>query len=131
MSFLAARLRILNLTVFSLEATSLCLVAHLLFHKILGSIFPVDATRIPLGRPLDDCADLREGGHFTFSGILLVVPVGIEDVSHLNELQVALEGAREFSLGEVEPVGTGIGLVILRGTLALCYTSKTDIMGQK
>lgn len=58
MSFLATRLRMLDLSVLPLEATSLLLVPHLLLDEILGPILSVDATRIPFCWPLNYGADL-------------------------------------------------------------------------
>lgn len=121
MSLLPARLRVLNLAVFPLEATSLCLVPHLRFHKVLGSIFPIDAPRVPLSWSLDDCANLRESRYFALPAILLVVPVRIEHIAHFDELKIAFESSREFSFWEVEPLGTCIGLIVLRkNVLAFC-----------
>jgi len=58
MSFLAARLGVLDLSVLPLEAASLLLVAHLLLDEILGSVFPVDASRIPFRWAFNDSTDL-------------------------------------------------------------------------
>lgn len=58
MSFLATRLRLLDLSVLPLEATGSLLVPHLLLDKILGPVLSVDATRIPFCWPLNYGADL-------------------------------------------------------------------------
>ena len=90
-SLLAARLGILNLVVFPLEATSLLLIPHLFFHEILGSVFPVDATRVPLCRAFDDGAQLRKCRNFTLATVLLVVSMGIEDITHLDKLEISFQ----------------------------------------
>jgi len=91
MSFLAARLRMLDLSVLPLEATGLLLVSHLLVDEILGPVLSVNATRVPFCWPLKYGADLRESRHFAFSRILLVMSVRIEDVSHFDKLEIAFE----------------------------------------
>jgi len=55
-SLLATCLGVLNLVVLPLEATGLLLIPHLFFHEILGPVFLVDATRVPLRRTFDDSA---------------------------------------------------------------------------
>jgi len=89
--FLAAGLLLLNLVVFPLEATSLPLPGHSLLHEILRPILSVDPRAIPFRRAFNDRPNLRESRDLVLARSLFIMAMGIENGSHLDQLEVALE----------------------------------------
>jgi len=79
MGFLAAGLRLLNLSVFPLETSGLSFCSHCLLHKVVGTIFHVYPGAEELCGSFNDRACLRECGNLAPAIVLLVMPMRIED----------------------------------------------------
>ena len=113
MRLLATGLRLLNLSILALEAPSLLLGSHRLLHEVVRPVSFVDSSTVKFRRAFDDRACLRERWDFSFAIVLLVMPVWIEDRSHLDELKVTLQLGSQIGFGQVEPVGTSRNLIVL------------------
>lgn len=106
---LATGFLLLDLIIFSFEATRLHLSSHRLFDKVLGSILLVDPRAVPFCRAFDNGSNLREVGHLVLTSGFLVMPVWIKNGSHLDHLQVALQLWCQDGPRQVEPFGARIG----------------------
>lgn len=112
-SLFTTSLCVLDFSIFALETTGLTLRGHGLFNKCFGSIFLVDSRAVELCRPFNHCSYLRKCGYFALSVVLLIMPVRIEDGSHLDELEVALELGSYVGFRKAKPIRTGGHLIIL------------------
>lgn len=91
MSLLATCLAVLYLCILPLEASRLLFHCHCLIHKVIGTVFLIDPCAEEFCWALDDSSGLGERGYLAFSGVFLIVSMGIEDRPHLDELEVTLE----------------------------------------
>jgi hypothetical protein len=105
-SLLAAAFLGLHLGILLLEAATLLLSGKDLFDESAFAVLVLDSGRQVLRRTLDDGTDLAVLGCLHLAAILLVVAVRVEDVTHLQELQVSLELGCEIGAGKVVPLGT-------------------------
>ena len=102
----AVRLLPLDLIVLPLKVTGLPLSSHSLFHKSFRPILLVDPRAIPFCRAFKDCSYLREGRNLGLARRLLVMAVWIENGSHFDQLQVALQLWSQHCLWQVKPLGS-------------------------
>jgi hypothetical protein len=96
----------LHFTVLLLETTSLLLSSKDFLHKSAFAVLVLDSGGEVLGRSLDDGADLTVLGSLHFATVLLVVTMRVEDVTHLQKLQISLEFRSEVGARQVVPLGT-------------------------
>lgn len=90
MCLLATGLLVLDFVVLPLKATCLSLSSHHFFDKGLGPILSIDPGAEPFRGTFNDCSDFGKSGHFVLARGFLVVPMRIENGSHLDDLQVTL-----------------------------------------
>lgn len=111
-SLLAAGLLGLDFAVLGLEAPVLPLQCQSFLDKVLLAVLLGDTAAEELGRALDDGANLRVLGDLGLAILLLVMPFRVKHGTHPDELQISLELCGQLGLGEVEPIGSGGGLVL-------------------
>ena len=104
----------LNVAILALEPTSLLLFSQYLLDESPLAIPVLNPAAEILCRAFYDCANLRILWSLELAVVLFVVAVRIENVSHLQELEVALEFGRHVCLGQIIPLFAG------RGFLSLC-----------
>ena len=105
-SLLATAFLGLHLGILLLEATALLFSSKDLFDESAFAILVLDSGRQVLRRTLDDGTDLAVLGCLHLASVLLVVTMRVEDVTHLQELQVSLELGCEIGAGKIVPLGT-------------------------
>jgi hypothetical protein len=89
MRLFPTRLSFVDLLVLLLEAAALLFLrSHLLEQRLLA-VFVGDAGAVELSGALDDGANLGKRGDVVARIVLFVVPLGIEYVAHLEELEIA------------------------------------------
>lgn len=91
MSRFATGLRLLDLAIFPLEPPSLFFGGHGLLHEVVRSVFLVDSRAKELGWAFNDRSCLGKRWNLALSVVFLVMSVGIENRSHLDELKIALQ----------------------------------------
>ena len=99
---------------------SLLLASQHFLDKRPLALLVLDAAGEVLGRPFDDGADLTILWCLHLAILFLVVAVGIEHTTHLDELEIALELGCEVGLGQVKPLVAG-------GSLLLLYSKSVDV----
>jgi hypothetical protein len=110
---LPAGFRLENVVVLPLElARRLFLREHFL-NKGLLSVLLVDAAIVELGRALDDGPDMAEGGYVRLGVRLFVMPLRVEHVAHLKQLEITPQLGRDLGLWQVEPFRASGGLLFL------------------
>lgn len=107
MGFLPTRLRLLNLIVLRLEALRRLLACEDFLDQSPLPILVLQSRTVIFRRSLNDRANLRKLRHFRLRVLFLVVALGVEHISHAQELEVALEFGSKVGFGHVEPVGAG------------------------
>lgn len=101
MGLLAASLHGLDLVVLPLESTSVFLGSQNLVSERVESVLLGQSRAVKVCGAFDDCADLGEVGDLL--AVLLVVPVGIEDIAHLEELLIAFTRSIEVGARKIVP----------------------------
>jgi hypothetical protein len=128
-SLLSTALLGLHFAVLLLEATGLLLAGKDFLHEGALAILVLNPGGEVLGRALDDGTDLAVFRRLHLTTVLLVVAMRVEDVTHLQELQISLELRGKVGLRQVEPLGTGSRFLFLitevsGGTTSKCVSSK-------
>lgn len=86
---LATCLAFVNVLVLPLETATVLLLGADLLQNGLLAVLLVETTAIELSRALDDGADLREGRNVVVRVILLIMALGVQDVPHFQQLEIA------------------------------------------
>lgn len=120
---LAARLVDLDVAVLLLEATSVFLVRKHFVDKSPLAVLVVNSGREVLGRTLDDGTNLRVLRRSHLSVVLLVVPVRVEHITHLEKLKISLQFWCQIGAGHVEPLLSGRRLLRLRKKMSAKFLS--------
>lgn len=102
----------MDVPVFVLEAFGATLECQGFLYEILLAILLSNTVAKEFGRTLDDSSDLRVLWWVCFAVVLLIVSVRVKHRAHPDELEVSLELCRHFSLRKVEPLGSGIWLLL-------------------
>jgi hypothetical protein len=105
-SLLSTALLDLHFAVLLLEAAVLLLSGKDLLHEGAFAVLVLDSGGEVLGRALDDGANLAVLGCLHLATILLVVTMRVENVSHLQKLQVSFKLWGEVGAWQVVPLRT-------------------------
>ena len=116
----------LDVAILALKSTSLLLFSQYLLDESPLAIPVLNPAAEILRRAFYDRANLRVLWSLELAVVLLVMAVRIEDVSHLQELEVALEFWRHVCLGEIVPLFTGRGFLSLRVQDQLVVSNKNS-----
>lgn len=104
MGFLSARLGCLDVLVFSVEAATVLLLSNDFFEHGLLAVLVLETAAVELGGTFNNGADLGESRNIALGVVLFVVALGIEDATHLEELQISTQLWSQVGLGHVEPL---------------------------
>ena len=112
-SLLSTSFRRLYVIVFPLKSASLCFIAHFFLDEVAGTILFINATRVPFRWSFNNSPNLRKRRNFAFTVVLLVMSMGIKNVSHLNQLKIAFKRGGKLSLWQIEPLSASVSLIVL------------------
>jgi hypothetical protein len=113
MALLATRLGCLDLSILALELAVLGLGLHDLLQQSALPVLLGHSGSEVLGRPGDKSANLAELWDGRLRVVLLVEPLGVKNVSHLEKLQVPDQLRSQIGTRQVEPGRSGCGLDLL------------------
>lgn len=106
---------LLNVAVLGCKASVFPLQSHCLCNESLLAILLGDAAAEEFGWAFNDGTDLRELWKLGFSVFFLVVPFGIQNRAHSQQLQISLELSGQLSLWQVEPFRSSGRFLLSRG----------------
>jgi hypothetical protein len=112
-SFLSTALLGLHFAVLLLEASSLLLASKDFLDEGALAVLVLDSGGEVLGRALNDGADLAILGCLHLATVFLVVAMWVEDITHLQELQIPLEFWCKVGARQVVPLGTSGRFLLL------------------
>ena len=112
-SLLSTALLGLHFAILLLEAPVLLLASKDFLHESALAVLVLDSGGEVLGRALDDGTNLAVLRRLHLATVLLVVAMRVEDVTHLQELQISLELRGEIGFRQVEPLGTSSRFLFL------------------
>lgn len=108
----------LDFAVLAPETTGLLFTGKYLFNKVAFPVLLLDPASEVFGGAFDDSANLTVLGSLHLAAIFLVVAMRVEDITHFQELQVALELGCEVGFWKVVPGCAGGGFLLLRSLSA-------------
>lgn len=103
----------LDIVVFVLEAAGLALASEDFLNKCLLPIRILKPCAVVLSGAFYESSRLRELRDFEFSIVLFIMPVRVENVTHFEQLKIALQFWGQVCAGHVKPIGTGSSFLFL------------------